>query len=271
MKLIIKTGSLFFFVCMLTACTKVITLNLNNSSPKYVVEGTITDSIGTAKVLISQTKDFYASNAFVGVTGAVVTITSDGGVVTTLAATDSGVYTAPLLTGQQNHTYVLNVLVAGQTFTATSTMPAKVSFDSLFITLNPTFGSTKKVANIQYQDPPGKGNSYRAIEYVNSFQQQTIFVNNDDFTDGNKVIAPLNIFGGDNDSLSNKKINTGDTVKIDFQCIDKNVYEYWFSLDQSSTGSSQSAAPGNPVTNMQGGALGYFSANTLQSRSVVAQ
>jgi len=54
------------------------------------------------------------------------------------------------------------------------------------------------------------------------------------------------------------------------QCIDKNVYEYWYSLDQSSTGSSQSAAPGNPVSNMQGGALGYFSANTLQSRSVVS-
>jgi len=81
------------------------------------------------------------------------------------------------------------------------------------------------------------------------------------------VISQLNIFGSD--SVGNKKINTGDVVKVDMECVDKNVYEYWYSLDQGSTGSSQSAAPGNPVSNMQGGALGYFSANTLQTKNAV--
>jgi Domain of unknown function (DUF4249) len=269
MKYLIKICSLFFIVSIITSCTKVITLNLKNTNPLFVIEGTITDSIGTAQVLISQTQDFYADNGFVGITGATVTITNDSGVITTLVATDSGVYQSPTLIGQQNHTYTLNVIVAGQTFTATSIMPVKVPFDSLYITSNPTFGSSKNVANIVYQDPPGKGNNYRFVEYVNGKQQQTIFASNDDLTDGNKVIAPLNIFGGDADSLSNRKINTGDSVKVDMQCIDKNVYEYWYSLDQSATGSSQSAAPGNPVSNMQGGALGYFSANTLQSRTII--
>jgi len=268
MKYSIKICALCFLLFMMNSCTKVITLKLNNATPEYVVEGTITDSIGTAQVLISQTKDFYANNSFVGITGAIVTITNDSGVVTTLTATDSGVYTSPILVGQQNHTYTLNVLVAGKTFTATSTMPTKVPFDSLFISTNASFGSAKKVANVQYQDPIGKGNSYRFIEYVNGTQQEAVFAENDDLTDGNKMIMPLNIFGSD--SLANKNINSGDIVKVDMQCIDKNVYEYWYSLDQGSTGSSQSAAPGNPVSNMQGGALGYFSANTLQTKSVVA-
>ncbi|HMG83170.1 MAG TPA: DUF4249 domain-containing protein [Ferruginibacter sp.] len=254
---------------MLNACTKVIVLKLNNASPLYVIEGTITDSLGTAQVLISQTKDFYASNTFVGVPGAVVTITNDSGVVTNLTATDSGVYTAPLLIGQQNHSYTLNVAIGTQTFKAISTMPVKVPFDSLFITSTPGFGSAVKVANVQYNDPPGKGNSYFFVEYINGRHQQALFEENDDYTDGNKVISQLTVFGG-NDSISTQKIKTGDIVKVDMQCIDKNVYEYWFSLDQSSTGSSQSAAPANPVTNMQGGALGYFSANTLQSRSIVS-
>ena len=244
-------------------------LPLKNATPQYVIEGTVTDSIGTAKVLISQTKDFYSDNNFIGVPGAIVTITNDSGVVTTLAATDSGVYTSPTLVGQQNHAYTLNVNIAGQFFTATSTMPTKVPFDSLFITLNPGFGSTKRVANVQYKDPLGMGNSYRFIEYVNGYQQQNVFAENDDFTDGNKVISQLNIFNN-GDSVANRNINIGDVVKVDMQCIDKNVYEYWYSLDQASTGSSQSAAPGNPVSNMQGGALGYFSANTLQTRSIVS-
>jgi hypothetical protein len=268
MKYYIKILLPCLFIGMMLSCKKVIKLNLDNSSPKYVIEGTITDSLGTAQVLISQTKDFYANNSFVGVTGAVVTITNDSGVVTPLIATDSGVYTSPLLVGSQNHSYTLNVFVGGQSFIATSTMPSVVTFDSLFITVDNTFGKADKVANVQYKDPPGKGNSYRFIEYINGQQEKTIFVENDDFTDGNKIVSPLNIFNSDD---NNKKINTGDTVRIDMQCIDKQVYLYWYSLTQGSTGSSQSAAPGNPVTNMQGGALGYFSANTLRSKIVVAQ
>jgi hypothetical protein len=267
MKYYIKICVLFFLLFAMNSCKKVITLNLSSAAPKYVVEGSITDSVGTAQVLISQTKDFYADNSFVGITGAIVTITNDSGIVTTFTAIDSGVYASPLLVGQQNHTYTLNVIVAGQTFTATSTMPTKVPFDSLFITSNASFGSAKNVANVQYKDPAGKGNSYRFIEYVNGIQQQAIFIENDDLTDGNKVISQLNIFGSD--SVGNKKINTGDVVKVDMECVDKNVYEYWYSLDQGSTGSSQSAAPGNPVSNMQGGALGYFSANTLQTKNAV--
>src|ERR1700743_374588 len=129
MKYLIKICWLFFLVAVLASCTKVIHLNLKNSDPLFVVEGTITDSIGTAQVLISKTKDFYADNTFVGITGAVVTITDDSGVVTVLPATDSGVYQSPTLVGEQNRTYTLNVNVDGQTFTAISTMPVKVPFD----------------------------------------------------------------------------------------------------------------------------------------------
>jgi len=165
MKYYIKICVLFFLLFAMNSCKKVITLNLSSAAPKYVVEGSITDSVGTAQVLISQTKDFYADNSFVGITGAIVTITNDSGIVTTFTAIDSGVYASPLLVGQQNHTYTLNVIVAGQTFTATSTMPTKVPFDSLFITSNASFGSAKNVANVQYKDPAGKGNTAASYFY----------------------------------------------------------------------------------------------------------
>jgi hypothetical protein len=48
-------------------------------------------------------------------------------------------------------------------------------------------------------------------------------------------------------------------------CIDKNVYNYFFSLLQvtGNNGGFQSASPDNPITNISGGALGYFSAHTV--------
>ena len=53
------------------------------------------------------------------------------------------------------------------------------------------------------------------------------------------------------------------------ECIDRPIYKYWYSLDRSATGGSGQATPSNPVTNLQGGALGYFSAHTLQSRTMI--
>jgi hypothetical protein len=53
-------------------------------------------------------------------------------------------------------------------------------------------------------------------------------------------------------------------------CIENAVFKYWFSLNQSATGNSQSASPANAVSNISGGALGYFSAHTVETREIVA-
>ncbi|HKZ66576.1 MAG TPA: hypothetical protein VJ111_09490, partial [Chitinophagaceae bacterium] len=64
-------------------------------------------------------------------------------------------------------------------------------------------------------------------------------------------------------------IKSGDTVKLDMLCIDPAVYKYWYSVNQSATGNSQSASPANPVSNISGGALGYFSAHTIQTKTLL--
>src|SRR5258708_12937055 len=59
-------------------------------------------------------------------------------------------------------------------------------------------------------------------------------------------------------------------VSVDMQCIDKNMYKYWYSMDQSSTGDGGTTAA-NPVTNVVGGALGYFSAHTSQTKTILVK
>jgi len=259
---------ILFFSIFLTSCEKVIKVDLNTAEKKYVIEAVITDQPNSCKVLLSQSKNFDEDNTFNGISGAQITITDNNGSAITLPETSQGVYQPIALTGISGHTYNLTVNVDGKTFTATSTMPALVPFDSLYITERTFFDETNKYATLSYKDPIGKGNAYRYIQYVNGVQEKTIFVRDDDLTDGRAIQRNLIYYNNDDDD-DEGKLKKGDTVKVDMLCISYPVYQYWYSLSESSTGDSQSATPGNPIYNIQGGALGYFSAHTIQSKTLI--
>ena len=251
---------------ILGSCTKVIDVKLKDADKKYVVEGMVTDQPGSGKIILSQTKNFSDNNAPGMVSGAVVTITDNNtGTVTAMTETTPGNYTDATLTGISGHTYALRITTGGSTFTSVSTMPVNVHLDTLYMTNENVFGSNWNLANIEFRDPAGTGNCYRARQFVNGKKSKDIFITNDDYTDGKLMFAKLYMDPGGDDE---NKIKSGDAVTVEMTCIDPSVYKYWFSLQQSATGNSQSAAPANPVTNIEGGALGYFSAHTLQSRSV---
>jgi len=261
--------SICLVVIALSSCQKTIDIKLNDTQKKYVIEAIVTDQTDSSKVLLTQTKNFSEDNQFPGVSGATVTVT-DGGVTTNFVQTAPGVYKpAAGFKGVVGHTYTLSLTVGGTTFTAASTMPAKVNFDSVYTTDEFLFGENRKLVTVDYQEPLGKGNNYRFVQYVNGLKEPTVFVNNDDYTDGKQVADRLFYFA--DDDHENHKIKTGNTVIVEMLCIDAGTYMYWFSLGQSATGTSQSASPANPVTNIKGGALGYFSAQTYQKKTFVAK
>jgi hypothetical protein len=256
-----------FFTVLVSSCEKVIHLDLNEAEKKYVIEATVTDQPGSAQVLLSQTKNFDDNNQFVGVSGALITVKEEGGSLTTFTEISPGRYEAPSLAGISGKSYDLNVNVAGNVFTATSTMPAKVNLDSIYTTDEPIFTDTRKIINVVFQDPPGRGNNYRFIQYVNGLKEKQLFVENDDYTDGRLNITKLYYFA--DDKSDSTIIKSGDSLRADMLCIDPNVYEYWYSLERNTNGDNNNTTPANPVTNIHGGALGYFSAHTLQTRRMM--
>lgn len=262
----LRTIAVVSAALMLSSCEKVIDLNLNEAEKRYVVEGVITDQTD-ARVTVSQTKNFNEDNSLATVSNATVQLSEAGGTVTTLTETSPGIYTAPGLKGSSGKTYLLTVKIDGQTFTAQSTMPQRVNFDTLYVTDEFLFGENRRTANTEYQDPPGRGQYYRFVQYINGKKEPTIFYQNDEYTDGNYVNNKLFYFPEDDDN-EDQKIKTGDELRIDMFCIDANVYKYWFSLDRSATGESGQATPSNPVSNLKGGALGYFSAQTTQTKTI---
>lgn len=255
-------------IVLFSSCQKVIDVDTKDTGAKYVVEAVVTDKPGESKVLLSLTKNVSESNTFPGIGGAVVTITDGAGSSTVFTETTPGNYEAQAFTGVQGKTYSLQVQVNGETFTAGSIMPQKITLDSISISDELLFGESRKLVNLSYQDPAGKGQCYRYVQYINGKKSKPIFVNNDDYSDGKYVETKL-WYLVDDDENEDEEIKSGDTIMLDMLCIEPAVYKYWYSVNQSATGNSQSASPANPVTNIRGGALGYFSAHTVQTMSVV--
>jgi hypothetical protein len=248
-----------------SSCEKVIDLPLDAAAKKYVIEGAITDMKGGCRVLISQTKNFNEDNSFESVSGAAVSITDGNNNTISLPETSPGIYADSLIKGMPGRTYAMHVNINGTAFESSSTMPFKVNMDSLYVTDDFLFGEVRKTPNVEFRDPRGTGNNYRFILYVNGVKRKNIYISNDSYSDGNFSSVKLFLFG-DGDDDDDKKIKSGDKIGVDMLCISPDVYKYWYSLDAGATGNNSSASPANPVSNISGGALGYFSAHTVQSR-----
>ncbi|HRN58569.1 MAG TPA: DUF4249 family protein, partial [Agriterribacter sp.] len=205
----------------LASCEKVIDVALKDSEKQYVIEGTVTNRPGDCTVRVSKTKQFGDNNDFEGITNASVSVTDNNGNVTTLTEAATGVYRSAALTALAGNTYTLNVHISGETFTASCTMPFMVGMDSLYIQEESFFGETLKLANVQYTDPAGKGDHYRFIQYVNGVKEKSIFIRDDDYSDGK--ISTVTLFTPPDDE---KGIKTGDTIKVEMLCIAPEIFRY---------------------------------------------
>lgn len=180
-----------------------------------------------------------------------------------LTETAPGNYTMDLLAGVPGNTYTMNVLTNGKNYIAQSVMPAVVKLDSV-TTKTSDFDSKKRQVIIHYQDTPGIANQYRVVMYVNTVQVKAVFAYNDDFNDGKYVRNEIR--------QQDIDIYPGDKVTIEMQCIDKPVYTYWLTLmQQSDSGPGGGVTPSNPPANISPQVLGYFSAHTTQTISVIAK
>ena len=258
--------SLLMIVFLFSSCEKVIELDLNDAEKKYVIEANIADEPGTARVVLTQTKNFDEDNQFPGVSGATVRIREEGQPALTFTETSTGVYTHPTLAAVPGRTYELEVTLNGQTFEASCRTPQAVEMDTLFVTDELLFGESQKIANVRFRDPSGRGHNYRFIQFINDVKEKQILVINDDYIDGREITSKLFYFADEDEG--GIKIKSGDNLKVEFQMIDQPLYLYWFSLLRSATGGSQQATPANPVSNIRGGALGYFSAHVSRSRTI---
>jgi len=262
----LKYYTAVLLLIMVTSCKKVIQLDLGNDSGKLVIEGNITNDPGLQIVKLSRNVPFTSTNTYPAVSDAAVAIyDSTDNRYLTMEEGPAGTYSVDKAVGTYGHIYKLVVSTGGQTYNARSVMPDVVAMDSITSSNNILdTKDNKRMISVYFNDPPNVRNQYRFIMYVNNVQVKTIFAFDDEFINGRHVSLDL--------QQNDTDIYPGDTVTVEMQCIDKPVYTYWFTLmQQQGNNPGGAVAPSNPPTNISPTTLGYFSAHTTQTTTIVVQ
>jgi hypothetical protein len=114
-----------------------------------------------------------------------------------------------------------------------------------------------------YHDPIAKGNNYRFVLSVNSKLINQHLIQDDAIKNGVANTVRLEI---NDDDL---KLKSGDLINITMQCIDEKVALYYKTLAlMGDSGPGGGTTPNNPPGNISNGALGLFSAHTVETKRV---
>lgn len=256
-KYLLVASFLFLF-----ACKKVIDINLNNSASQIVVQGNITNELGSYQVKLATSVNYSQDNIYPAVKGAFVQISDDStGVVDTLLETQNGTYNTSKIIGAIGHTYHLVIKANGKTYTAASTMPKQVLLDSITFQTNTGFGNSVTNVLPNFKDPANEYNAYQFLQSINGKPSKQIYVFDDRLSDGRFISRQLF-----NDSAYIQKL---DTIQVEMQCLDKPVFNYFKELSGLDPTNGQPTSPANPTSNISNGALGYFSAHTVERKQAV--
>jgi len=250
----------FLTTCCLLACEEVIDVDLNDSNPRLVIEGTIDNSNGPFTVKVSQTINYFGENEVVPVDVEQVSISTANGESDELVRIATGEYRTTNMFGVPDETYTLTVLHNGTTITSSSTMPRPIEINKLQYVFderefNPAGESGYEVTCF-FNDPPGKGNYYRLLIYQNGelLDDSGFYLFDDRFSDGNEVSY----------TFFNRRFDLEDSIKVELRTLDQQTYDYYDQLNDLLGGGvgpgAGSAAPGNPTTVFNEDVLGVFAA-----------
>ena len=249
------------FSLLFTSCEKVVDIDHNEADPQYVIEANLYEGSNPFRVHVALTTDYYGREQQKQVSDAVVTLSDSAGAAVTVPSIGQGWYELPAFTAISGKAYNLKVSVAGREFTASSAMPRVVAIDSISSKWNEASGFISEGYEVAawYKDPVGERNYYRIIRTENDTLRNEpfdLYLLDDKFNDGKPVKADFF-----------NRYRKGEKIELELLTMDAAVHEYFLTL-QSVLSNQGGPAPANPLSNIKGGALGYFGAFTSRKMSI---
>ena len=284
---------LIFTTFILASCEKGVTFDLEESSPKIVVEATI-ETNRAPFVILSKSQNFYAQitpdileasfvrNADVYVSNGTVThklkeytVALATGYTFYFYSIDSSNLSTAFV-GQTNTPYSLRIVAEGKEYTASTKIPAITrSIDSLFWKQAPGSNDTNKVAlMVRATDRAGYGDYIRYFTKRNSEPFYPAFnsVYDDQIIDGTSYEIEVERGVDRTQDLPDDYtlFDKGDTVTLKLCQIDKATYDFWRTMEFSygSIG-NPFASPTKVLSNISNNALGYFGGYAPQFRTII--
>ncbi|MGL2963319.1 DUF4249 domain-containing protein [Flavobacterium sp. RSB2_4_14] len=270
-----KITLLLLLTIFASSCEDVITVDLNTSAPRLVIDASIQWQKGTSgneqKVKLTTTTGFYDTN-IPTVSGAIVFVTNSDNVTFNFIEEEpnSGIYLCHNFVPEIDKNYNLTVILNGETYTANETLMSVAPITS--IEQNDEGGFTGDEIEVKafFNDPPSVINYYMFTfkSSIAAVPEYDLF--DDSFTQGNEN------FG----LYINEDIDTNDNLEITINGVSRRYYEYMkkiVSIRGGNTGSPFSTPPatvrGNIVnqSNADNYALGYFNLSETDYRNYVIQ
>jgi len=256
---------LFFpFLFLLNSCEKMIEIDLDGAEEAIVIEATMTSDKKPFVVLISKTSAFLGTQKKKPVTGALVSVRAEKGKPKYFIEYEAGLYILDKTFAFSGFWYVIDVEYEGVTYTARSFMNEIVPIVDLSFTYFDGFGFFENGYKVScfIREPANQENYYRVKYFVNGKESNS---------NGEISLFSDKLINGKDIGLGQRTLvfKETDTLTVELQSIDKSAYDYFSTLERiSGSGWQQNAAPSNPLSNFNNGALGYFSAYSFSRKTV---
>lgn len=250
---------------LMNSCEKVIEFNLDGSKEAIVIEANIISSKNPYTVNISKTSPFFETKTSNPVSGAKVSIRAERGKQRYFQEKKPGVYVLDKVIASTGVWYIVDVEYEGIVYSARSYLNESVPIVDLGFSYFDGLGFFENGYKVfcYIVDPADRANFYRIKYFVNGTSSNAL---NEASLYSDKLFNGMEIGLGQRTLIFKET----DTLSVELESIDEAAYNY-FSTLESITGTDwhQSAAPANPSSNFNNGALGYFSIYSVSTKTAI--
>jgi hypothetical protein len=225
---------------LMIGCQKELDLALPSAPSKLVVEGWIENG-KYAEIILSHTAPYFSSidsNSILDFAESHAKVTLFSGTkeeILTLKPNQAYfpplVYRSVEMMGEQQMTYSIEVILRGDTVTATTTIPEPVSLDSVWFERDPGMDVKGRIW-VRLTDNVNEVNYYRVLYKIKGKDSTYISTNLSAFSDVlfNGETAEMGFLRGYSSMIAVEEDNyfeAGDTISLKFCTIDKEQFEFW--------------------------------------------
>lgn len=254
-----------------TSCEEVIEIGLNYNESAFAIEGIIArDSVCIVRLTL--TGDYFSDDDAIPVEDAAITI-SNGTITESLSYSGNGYFRGSSITGEEEVTYYLEVTYNGNIYQARSYMPVQKSILSVNYTrsderssVNP-LGETVFTISCSFRDIPDR-DDYYMIKYTEDGRmiESKYFLLTESRANGGSLEYNSSGYLRFSESI----FYDGGEIEVQLFSIDEGVYNYFMQLNDILFWQRRviPPTPYNPISNISGGALGYFAAWGIDTRTI---
>jgi len=234
-----------------SSCQKVIDVNLNEADPQLSIDAVYNATDENIRVILGLSSNYFSNEESAPIDAALVTMIDSAGVEVNVPNIGGGTYQLNNYVPIFNSNYTLRIEHDGEVYTATSFLQevTALSFISTLFVEEDLFGDEGYVAFINFNNDQSKDIFFRVIPFVGDtllYEPDDLFLFDNEVTGAGNVQVPL----------FTDRFQIGDTVDIELRSLNETTYNYYNEVSVILSG--QSAAPTNPTTNWDNGALGLF-------------